>query len=133
MSYEVKLHPKVDKFLKKCGKELEERIRNKLRLLKEEPFKYLEHYEGEESINKSSRLPRKNLYEEGLGTTEKNARKKKKRPPPAGQHCLPTPCSYSTLQKNTSAPQAPSRAATPAHIGKKVPFVNCKQKHLYIN
>ena len=52
MSYEVKLHPKIDKFLRKCGKELEERIRNRLRLLKEEPFKYLEHYEGEENCYK---------------------------------------------------------------------------------
>jgi mRNA-degrading endonuclease RelE of RelBE toxin-antitoxin system len=46
MSYRVKLHPKVDKFLKKHGDELAERIRSKLRLLKDDPFVYLEHYEG---------------------------------------------------------------------------------------
>lgn len=46
MTFEVKLHPNADKFIKKCDKQLSERILNKLRLLKEEPFKYLEHYEG---------------------------------------------------------------------------------------
>jgi len=46
MSYKVKLHPKVDKFLNKLDKLLSKRIRDKLRLLKEEPFKYLEHFEG---------------------------------------------------------------------------------------
>lgn len=48
MSYSVKLHPKVVKFLDKCDKQLAERIRNKLRLLKEEPFRFLEHYEGKD-------------------------------------------------------------------------------------
>lgn len=46
MSFGIKLHPKVDKFIKKCDKQLSERILNKLRLLKKEPFKYLEHYGG---------------------------------------------------------------------------------------
>ena len=45
--FEVKLHPKVGKFLKKCETELAERIKAKLRLLKEDPFFYLEHYEGD--------------------------------------------------------------------------------------
>lgn len=48
MDYKVKLHPKVDKFLKKSEKQLGERIRNKLKLLKNEPFTYLEHYEGKD-------------------------------------------------------------------------------------
>ncbi|MBI1969209.1 type II toxin-antitoxin system RelE/ParE family toxin [Candidatus Woesearchaeota archaeon] len=48
MSYTVKLHPKVDKFLKKCDMELQERVKKRLRLLKEESFRYLEHYEGKD-------------------------------------------------------------------------------------
>ncbi|MBI4043830.1 MAG: type II toxin-antitoxin system RelE/ParE family toxin [Candidatus Diapherotrites archaeon] len=48
MTYTVRLHPKVDKFLKKCEAQLQERIRNKFQLLKEEPFRYLEHYEGDD-------------------------------------------------------------------------------------
>jgi len=47
MNFCIKLHPKVAKFLKKCDKKLEERIKNKLRLLKVDPFIFLEHYEGE--------------------------------------------------------------------------------------
>lgn len=47
MSYDIRLHPKVDKYLKKCEKQLSERIRKKLNLLKEAPFKYLEHYASE--------------------------------------------------------------------------------------
>ena len=48
MSYEVKLHPKVYKFIDKCENQLSERIKNKLKLLKDEPFRYLEHYEGKD-------------------------------------------------------------------------------------
>ena len=47
MSYLVKLHPKVEKFLKKSDHHLAERIRSRLMLLRENPFRYLEHYEGE--------------------------------------------------------------------------------------
>lgn len=47
MIYEVKLHPKVNRFLDKCDKDLKKRIKNRLILLKENPFRYLEHYEGE--------------------------------------------------------------------------------------
>lgn len=46
MSYKVKLHPKVNKFLKKLGNPLEKRIRNKIKLLKtDDPFRYTEFYE----------------------------------------------------------------------------------------
>lgn len=45
--YEVKLHPKIDKFLNKSEKDLSERIKAKLRLLKEDPFLYVEHFEGD--------------------------------------------------------------------------------------
>lgn len=49
MVYQVKLHPKVDTFLKKQDKQIEERIRKRLRALEcENPFHYLEHYEGED-------------------------------------------------------------------------------------
>jgi len=48
MSYKVKLHPKVDKFLNKLDNLLERRIRNKLKLLEtENPFRYLDFYEKE--------------------------------------------------------------------------------------
>ena len=46
MTYIIKLHPKVNRFLNKCVKSLSERIKKKLMLLKENPFRYLEHYEG---------------------------------------------------------------------------------------
>ena len=48
MNYFVKLHPKVAKFLNKLDKHIEIRIRGRLKLLKSEPFHYLEHYEGED-------------------------------------------------------------------------------------
>jgi len=47
MTYRVKLHPKVTKFLKKLDNHIEERIREKLHLLHHDPFHYLEHYESE--------------------------------------------------------------------------------------
>jgi len=49
MSYEVKLHPDVAGFLEKSDKNISERIRKRLKLLKcDNPFRYLEHFEGEE-------------------------------------------------------------------------------------
>ena len=50
--YIVKLHQNVDKFLSKLDNQLENRIRNKLKLLRNDPFHYLEHYEGEEKCYK---------------------------------------------------------------------------------
>nr|MBI4156560.1 type II toxin-antitoxin system RelE/ParE family toxin [Candidatus Woesearchaeota archaeon] len=46
--YEVKLHPNVVRFLKKCETQLKERIKSKLEQVKEDPFRYLEHYEGQD-------------------------------------------------------------------------------------
>jgi mRNA-degrading endonuclease RelE of RelBE toxin-antitoxin system len=46
--YSIKLHPKVDKFIRKCEGELAERIRVKLRTLKDDPFRYLEHFSGDD-------------------------------------------------------------------------------------
>lgn len=48
MTYQVKLHLKVDTFLKKYDKQIEERIRKRLRVFEcDNPFYYLEYYEGE--------------------------------------------------------------------------------------
>jgi|AntAceMinimDraft_17_1070374.scaffolds.fasta_scaffold118511_1 mRNA-degrading endonuclease RelE of RelBE toxin-antitoxin system len=47
MIYEIKLKPKVEKFLDKLPQDVALRIIKKLKQLKENPFRYLEHYEGE--------------------------------------------------------------------------------------
>ena len=44
--WEVLLHPKVDGFLNSLDSNVRERIKNKLRELKEDPFRFLEHFEG---------------------------------------------------------------------------------------
>ena len=48
MSYKVKLHPNVVKFLGKLPRDISERIKNKLKEIRENPFHYLEHYESED-------------------------------------------------------------------------------------
>lgn len=50
--YQVKLHPNVDKFLSKLDPQLENRIRDRLKSLRNNPFHYLQHYEGEEKCYK---------------------------------------------------------------------------------
>ena len=52
MKYKVKLSPKADKFLRKLDSNLSVRIKARLRSLKEDPFRYLKHYEGEEKVYK---------------------------------------------------------------------------------
>lgn len=47
MSYFIDWHPNVRKLLRKLPKELSARIVLKARDLREEPFRYLEHYEGD--------------------------------------------------------------------------------------
>ena len=47
MNYQVLLDPKVIKFLETLPGDLSSRIKDRLRLLKENPFNYLEHYEGD--------------------------------------------------------------------------------------
>jgi len=47
MSYLLKSHPKVIKFLEKCEKLIAKRIRNKFEGLKADPFIYLEHFENQ--------------------------------------------------------------------------------------
>ncbi len=46
MTFIVMLHPRVDRFIDKLERSVAERIRNKLRLLRDEPFRFLEHHEG---------------------------------------------------------------------------------------
>lgn len=48
MSYSIKWKPKPLKFINKLPKNIALRIWNKLDKLKENPFRYLEHYEGED-------------------------------------------------------------------------------------
>lgn len=46
MSYKILWKPKPLKFLNKLQKNVALRILEKIDMLKEEPFRYLEHYEG---------------------------------------------------------------------------------------
>ena len=48
MSYSVEWHPKVRKFLRKLPKDISERIVLKVKEVQEDPFRYLEHYEGKD-------------------------------------------------------------------------------------
>ena len=47
MSYKIKLTPQAEKFLDKLEKKEALRIINKLKEVSKDPFRYLEHYEGE--------------------------------------------------------------------------------------
>ena len=47
MSYLIKWSPQVLKFLERLSKQNSERILKKLDDFKENPFRFLEHYEGE--------------------------------------------------------------------------------------
>lgn len=47
MSYLIKWSPQAFKFLEKLPKQISERILKKLDEVKEDPFRFLEHYEGE--------------------------------------------------------------------------------------
>jgi len=47
MSYSVEWKPQPFKFLENLQKDIAIRILNKIDKLKEEPFRYLEHYEGD--------------------------------------------------------------------------------------
>ena len=46
MAWAVKWHPKAYQILKKLPKEILQRVINKIDAVKEEPFRFLEHYEG---------------------------------------------------------------------------------------
>lgn len=47
MSYSVKLDKQAEDFLDKLQMDIAERIVNKLNEIKENPFRYFEHYEGD--------------------------------------------------------------------------------------
>jgi mRNA interferase RelE/StbE len=47
MSYSIEWKPKSFKFLEKLQEDVALRILNKLDLVMEDPFRFLEHYEGE--------------------------------------------------------------------------------------
>ncbi len=44
--WEILLHPNVDNFLNRLDVALAERIKSKMRELKDDPFRFLEHFEG---------------------------------------------------------------------------------------
>ena len=46
MSYKINWTPKSAKFLEKLPKNIAARILNKVEAIKDDPFHYLEHYEG---------------------------------------------------------------------------------------
>ena len=48
MSYEVRLHPTVVRFLETLDNEMRARVKKKLKEAAENPFYYLEHYEGKD-------------------------------------------------------------------------------------
>tara|TARA_Y100000310_G_C20508564_1_gene727659 strand:- start:606 stop:866 length:261 start_codon:yes stop_codon:yes gene_type:complete len=47
MGYTIKWHPKVRKYLRKLHKDISSRIVRKVKQIQNNPFHYLEHYEGE--------------------------------------------------------------------------------------
>ncbi len=47
MIYSIEWDSKAFKFLERLQKDIAQRILNKLEEVKEDPFRYLEHYEGE--------------------------------------------------------------------------------------
>ncbi len=47
MTFSIDWHPKTQDFLRKIPKDIAIRISKKVRSIKEEPFHFLEHYEGE--------------------------------------------------------------------------------------
>ena len=48
MSYSVEWNPKTRKFLRKLPKDISERIVLKVKEAQEDPFRFLEHYEGDD-------------------------------------------------------------------------------------
>lgn len=48
MAYKVILHPNVVKYIRKLPTLISDRIKKKLKLVEENPFHFLEHYEAED-------------------------------------------------------------------------------------
>ena len=47
MTYQIKFSPQAKKFFKRLLKNIQERIKDKFRELAKDPFRFLEHYEGQ--------------------------------------------------------------------------------------
>lgn len=47
MNYKIELGPKAEKVIIKLSQDISLRIINRLKRLEENPFRYLEHYEGD--------------------------------------------------------------------------------------
>lgn len=47
MSFEVKFSSKAVKFLRSLDKDILDRIKKKFEIVSQEPFRYLEHFEGD--------------------------------------------------------------------------------------
>jgi mRNA-degrading endonuclease RelE of RelBE toxin-antitoxin system len=47
MTYKVELTPKIERFLNKLQKQTSLRILEKLKKLREDPFRFLQHFEGD--------------------------------------------------------------------------------------
>jgi len=48
MSFEIKFSKQATKFIKNLQNNIKERIKKKFREVSENPFRYLEHYEGDD-------------------------------------------------------------------------------------
>jgi len=48
MSFEIEWHPSVRRFLRKLHPQVSKRIVEKIKSLQENPFRFLEHYEGDD-------------------------------------------------------------------------------------
>ena len=48
MNYDLQWHPTVQKFLRKLPRDIAQRIVSKAKELQEEPFRYLDHFAGED-------------------------------------------------------------------------------------
>jgi mRNA-degrading endonuclease RelE of RelBE toxin-antitoxin system len=49
MTYSIEWHPNVRDFLRKLPKEIATRLTKKIRSIKDDPFHFLQHYEGEKT------------------------------------------------------------------------------------
>ena len=47
MKYQIEFSKQATKFIRKLPKDIKERIKRKFKEVSEDPFRYLEHYEGD--------------------------------------------------------------------------------------
>jgi mRNA interferase RelE/StbE len=48
MNFEIEFSRQATKFIKKLPEDIKERIKKKFKEVSEDPFRYLEHYEGDD-------------------------------------------------------------------------------------